>query len=148
MRARLVVAMCLALSGLLAIPTANAQDKDSRTKCIDPNGSNDQWRDCGEKELARQNVRLNSLWKKAVKCMDDSESDGDGGWKPIAKKKLLDEQRLWANYNKGACRVFTDTGFFSSEIGVTVGLSCQIKIVRDRADWLEQFVLGRTCRGD
>ena len=124
----------------------SASKGDAFTECISRTSSNKDWADCGDKEIARQDSRLNAAWKKAFACFDQRGLQEQEEWGSDAKGKFLEEQRLWVKWKNAACKAINETGFFSSEVRATYGVSCKIDILRQRADWLERFVKSsRTC---
>ena len=117
--------------------TAWAATDDPYKTCLEQTSDNIGWAMCGDKEIQRQDARLNATWKKTRSCLDiKDEAD------KAMNQELVSEQRLWIKWKDRTCRIYNSG--FGREGQVLDGPACKIKVIRDRVDWLEQFY-NRAC---
>lgn len=79
--------------------------------------------DCSNKELERQDARLNQTYKSAISVLPAEQ-----------KRKLQEAQRLWIKFRDADC------GIYYSLTGGTMdmlnGSSCELSTTKERADSL------------
>lgn len=126
-----VIAIILPL--LVGSGAAVSAAEDQYDKCVGSTDKNSGWADCGNVEIARQEKRLNAAWKKTLGCFDPQYE-----YMQASKEQLISDQRLWAKWKDAACGLFLNGGL-GREPQVINGPLCKIKIISDRAKWLEEL---------
>ena len=125
----IAIALLLLVGSGAAISAAESQ----YDKCVGSTDKNSGWAECGNAEIARQEKKLNVAWKKALRCFDPKYE-----YMRSSKEELIFDQRLWAKWKDAACGLFLNGGL-GREPQVINGPLCKIKIISDRANWLEEL---------
>ena len=95
----LLIGVVLLSSVITLISTAYGDDLSTQYRdCVNRTTSNYDWGQCGGHAVARQDARLNTAWKTALKCFDDSDQT-----QKDAKQALIEEERLWIIWKEKAC---------------------------------------------
>lgn len=119
--------MGVAVLSLAAVaPLAQAQDKTSVAykACMDTANTTVSMNECNNAEIARQDKRLNQVYKKAMAAFG-----------PVQQGKLRDAQRAWIKYIDSNCDFyFTQTG---GTMDILNGGGCRLRMTSERADELE-----------
>src|ERR1700692_1876649 len=133
---------CL-LAGLLSIcATQPAFTEENYSRCVDSTSTNFDWSQCGTAEIARQETRLTTAWKKAFACFarttDPTTAD--------ARQTFLASQRLWIKWKDAACSVYFpssnsvgNAGFAGRQGEVLDAPAWTAQIIEQRSQWLDSF---------
>jgi uncharacterized protein YecT (DUF1311 family) len=138
----LLIGVVLLSSVITLISTAYGDDLSTQYRdCVNRTTSNYDWGQCGGHAVARQDARLNTAWKTALKCFDDSDQT-----QKDAKQALIEEERLWIIWKEKACNFYfpqndsdSPHGFAGREGQVLDAASCRAGIIADRARFFEDF---------
>lgn len=120
-------------AALLSISSAFA-DSDIKLspefdKCINKSGGSDPaMLECNSAEWKRQDIRLNTAYKKAM-----------GALPPEKRKELQEVQRLWLKYSEAKCKFYYDNAEFSGTLDRYVASNCSTTERAARATELEQI---------
>ena len=128
----LIKVIAIALPLLVSPGPAASAAESQFDKCVGSTDTNSGWANCGNAEIARQEKRLNAAWEKALRCFDPQYS------MQASKEELIFDQRLWGKWKDAACGLFLNGGL-GREPQVINGPLCKIKIISDRAEWLEEL---------
>ena len=115
-------------------PIAIAQEKSTFERCeeialSDGLVTNWEFAECTRAEIDREEARLNRAWKALFpKIKEISKETAD---------VFLNEQRKWIAWKDESCK-FWQYGFGREGVVLHQGL-CRAKVIRDRADWLEEM---------
>lgn len=123
----------ISLPLLIGSSPAGSAAENQYDKCVRSTDKYSGWADCGSAEIARQEKRLNAAWKKTQRCFDPQDKSMQA-----SKEQLIFDQRLWAKWKDAACGLFSNGGL-GREPQVINGPLCKIKIISDRAKWLEEL---------
>ncbi|WP_241509524.1 lysozyme inhibitor LprI family protein [Pseudomonas ovata] len=122
---RYLPALCTALFCL----SASAKDQYSAQydACVARSeGITFNMNECDNKELAKQNARLNTAYKAAMAALSDEQ-----------KTQLRDAQRLWIKYRDANCFMYYH--FSGGTMDQINGAGCELSMTVKRSEELKWF---------
>jgi len=111
---------------------ASAASKDPFQDCIDHHSMEFAWARCGEDEIMRQERKLTIVWKKSLKCFDETDPDEKAG-----KRDFIADQLRWENWKDNSCLVY-ETEHYGAMVPV-IGKTCKIDIIAARIKFLQSI---------
>lgn len=108
--------------------------KSAVDECLDKAMSNMDMYDCQKAELARQDKRLNTEYKKLV---DELKKDNSNEGKEIIDRTVK-AQRIWILFRDASCDLESAQMLGGSGQGL-VSMDCTIRFTKERADYIIQL---------
>lgn len=118
-----LLALAALLLALVALSSRSAHADPAYDRCVAQSDSTNQaWSQCGAEWIAREDARLNAIWKRVYPMLE-----GD------AAKALLVEQRAWIAYKDASCGFYA-TGEYGREGQALHFPMCRAAVIAARVD--------------